>query len=86
MILQMLQKFSNVTSNSTQCKKAQKNKKLVSQKNWWKMQNCVTRIEQNNDHTGIVHDIQFRSSFEVKLELKGFQLSKIVSDVRVHLE
>ena len=44
--------------------KVQKNNKLVFQKN--RLKKCLlveTRIEQNNDHTRIMREIQFPSSF-----------------------
>ena len=69
-----VKKFIKLTSNSTQTvrkhKKLRKTKKLVFQKNWWKMWtpiNLSTHIEQNNDHTWIIHGIQFCSSLRLDL-------------------
>ena len=36
-------------------------------KNRNKMQTCMNRIEQNNDYTRIVREIQFRSSIRYKI-------------------
>ena len=39
---------------------------VVFQKNRYKVLTCVNPFEQNNDHTRISHEIEFRSSFNDK--------------------
>ena len=35
------------------------------------MQTFINRTDQNNDHTGIIHTIQFRSSFRLERRETG---------------
>ena len=51
--------------NRQWAQKTQKDEKLVSQKIKWKMQTYINRIEQNNNHTRIMHKIRFWSSFTI---------------------
>ena len=43
----------------------------------WKIQTYITRTEQNNDHTRIIHKIQFRSSFNASGKLVLFWIFKV---------
>ena len=44
------------------------------------MQTYKTRTEQNNDHMGIIHKIQFRSSFKSNKKVKKWLLSNIAGE------
>ena len=52
-----------VTKQTENIKIAERQEK----KNRNKMQTCMNRIEQNNDYTRIVREIQFRSSIRYKI-------------------
>ena len=52
-----------VTEQTENIKIAERQEK----KNRNKMQTCMNRIEQNNDYTRIVREIQFRSSIRYKI-------------------
>ena len=57
--------YSFKTLNSKQkTRKAQKNGKLVFQKNRQKIQTYINPIKQNNDHIRIMCKVRFRSSFK----------------------
>ena len=47
------------------------------------MQTFINRTEENNDHTGIIHKIQFRSSFKVALAKKSFTNLSCLSSLKV---
>ena len=52
--------------------KAQEGKVIVFQKKRYELQTCINLFEQINDHTRIMHKIQFRSSFKT---INLFQIS-----------
>ena len=74
-------KFIKITSNSTQnrqkTQKAQKDKTKFSKKI---VRNCRP-IEQNNDHTQIMHGIQFRGSFNGLCKFSNICINKITEEI-----
>ena len=59
--LRLLAVIKFKTENRQIHQKIRKDSNLFFQKNREKMQTYQTRTEQNNDHTLIIHKIQFRS-------------------------
>ena len=55
-------KFKTQTENA----ETQKDETLVFQKNMYKIQNYINPFEQNNDHTRLMHKIQYLSSLHIK--------------------
>ena len=54
-------KFKTQSRQKTQ--KPQENQTVVFQKNRYKILTYINPFEQNNDHTRMSHEIEFRSSF-----------------------
>ena len=69
MIAHMLKSWFKTFNSKQKTQKAQKDKKLVSQKNrnGYKTQTYINPFKQNNDHTRIICKIGFCSSFNKAL-------------------